>query len=195
MEPLGIIDRLAKEGPVILQAPISFLTAVVIVGGIIWLYFRRHHAERYAVMQQQIELHKTAREQAHKTKEALSSSGVFIIQQREHEFWWQDQRGAIHHLVGEKPEGARLTLQVMVRIFAPSILVEYVHLEIMGKPLQSDWESMKVDFLREQYVYIDFSSIRSGHYSVKLMAGTGGSFLGFSSPFEIEVPKFKYENA
>lgn len=144
-------------------------------------------------MQQQIELYKAASEQANKTKEALSSSGVFIIQQLEHEFWWQDQRGAIHYLVGEKPEGAHLTLQVMVRIFAPSILVEYVHLEIMGKSLQSDWESMKVDFYREQYVYIDFSSTRSGHYSVKLGAGTAGSFLGFSSSFEIEVPKVKYE--
>lgn len=46
MEPIGIIDRFAKEGPVILQAPVSFLMAVVIVGGIIWLYFRLHHAER-----------------------------------------------------------------------------------------------------------------------------------------------------
>ena len=171
MELQEFIAYFGKEGAVITQAPVIFSTAVVLIGGVIWWLMRWRYGGLIALLKQQVELYKTASEQANKTKEVLSSSGVFIVQQLEHQFWWQDQRGAIHHLVGEKPENARLTLQIMVRITAPSTLVEYLSLEVMGKHLQSDWESMKVDFWREQYVYVNFSSIRSGSYSVRLVAG------------------------
>jgi hypothetical protein len=189
MEPLSIIDRFAKEGPVILQAPVSFLTAVVIVGGLIWWYFHRHYAERFAVMKQQIGLYKVRSEQGSKAQKARAPQCV--IQVVSHEFYWLGNEGEWHRFKADPdaPQGAKRGITLWVTIIAPSLLVESVKLVIMKEQFPLNWDSVKVFHMAEKHIHTLIPEyVSSGPHQANLVAFAHGVEYE-SESFTVEVPR------
>jgi len=118
-------------------------------------------------------------------------SSIFIIQHIGHTFYWRDEQGALQAFHPEivAPNGAQTILQVDVSIQAPSMLVEYVMLEIIGQRLQSDWKAKRLDYPCQQYVYFDIPQlVNSGPHTVRLIAGSHDKESP-SLEFDINVPQ------
>lgn len=172
----------------ILQAPISFLTAMAIGWCLIGWYFRRHYAERFAVMKQQIELYKVRVEQGDTAQKALFPQCV--IQVMSHEFYWLGDEGEWHRFKAEPaaPLGAKKGITLWVTIIAPSLLVESVALLIMNERLVLSWRSEKVFELADQHIHaIIPENVSSGPHPVKLVAIANGIEYE-SESFNVEVP-------
>ena len=117
-------------------------------------------------------------------------SSVFIVQHLEHTFYWRDEHRGLQAFHPEvvAQSGAQRVMQVQIRIEAPSMLVEYIGLEIMGQRLQSDWKARRLDAPHWQYVYLDIpQSVNPGPHIVRLIARTHDKESP-SLDFEISVP-------
>ena len=118
----------------------------------------------------------------------------FVVQALNSKFWWlENGEGEPRHILpdGTIPKGAKLSLQVWVRIEAPSLLVEDVRLVIMAQSLPSDWTSMQLDRPREQYVYFEIPpSITPGKHRARIVAKSHGAERR-STLFEVDVPQVK----
>lgn len=192
MDPISFVQRLVSEWPVIAQAPASFLTAVVLMGGILWWLMHWRYGGQITLLKQQTDLYKSRLEQMEKGLHVLSSvSGVLAVEHHQSTWYWQVGQAEMQpfHPDITVPSGARRILRVWAKIVASLAYVECVELEVMGKRLQSHWEPMKVDLFFEPYVYVDIpASVNPGHYLVKLIV-RANNLEKESAPFEIDVPR------
>jgi hypothetical protein len=165
-----IITYFGKEGAVITQAPVIFATAVVLVGGVIWLLMQWRFGGQIAALREQLALSKDRLEK-NEQKDVPLSLRQCIIQVVSHEFYWLGSEGEWHRFKAEPdaPQGAKRGITLWVTIIAPSLLVEAVKLVIMKEQLPLNWDSVKVFYIAEKHIHTLIPEyVSSGTHQVKL---------------------------
>jgi hypothetical protein len=183
-----IVEFIVKEWSVITQAPVIFVTATVLIVGVVWWLFHWRYGGRIDSLKEQVNLYKSISEGKQLTSLPMD---LFVIQQVEHKLGVRNEQGgfvAFDPVL--KPKGRTFMLRVTVSVIAvPDKVVEYIELEMMGKRISSNWESLQVHVEQQQYIYFDMPKwVNSGHHAVKLIARSHDTER--SSPsFDIDIPR------
>ena len=172
----------------IAQAPVIFLTALVITAGVIWWLFHWRYGGQIESLKQQVDLYKSRSE----GKQSISGPmDLLVIQRIEHKLGIRDERGGFGWLdPSVKSKTDTLMLQVMISVIAiPDKIVEQIELEMMRKRISSNWASRLVHGELQQYIYFDMPKwTNPGRHIVKLVARSHDTER-LSPPFDIDIPK------
>lgn len=172
----------------ITQAPVVFLTAVILIGGAIWWLVHWRYGGQIESLKQELQLYKARIEGK---EQASPYMDLFVVQQVEHKLGVRDERGGFGWLdPSVKPKTKTLMLQVMVSVISiPDKIVEHIELEMMAKRIPSNWESLQIHGEHQQYIYFDIPNwVNSGRHTVKLVAKSHDTER-LSTLFDIDIPK------